>query len=155
MSSALTNRFGPRVVCFLGGVCSGCAFAISMFAQNVYTLYVTFGALSGKNLQPCLPNNFFQMSIHLVRTSTFETTHGILNLPRTITCYLQPATMPHESPEPVKNHHLFLLVSDLFVLNLSSKHFIYCKNVSWQKSKSSYNNVSIYKTFHLIIHISY
>lgn len=48
--SALTNKYGCRVVSIAGSVLSAFGFAISVFAPNLYYLYFTFGIVSGLGL---------------------------------------------------------------------------------------------------------
>ena len=48
VASALTNRYGCRKVTVVGAVVASSGFLLSLFAPNIYYLYVTFGILSGK-----------------------------------------------------------------------------------------------------------
>lgn len=48
VASALTNRYGCRKVTVVGAVIASSGFLLSLFAPNIYYLYVTFGILSGK-----------------------------------------------------------------------------------------------------------
>ena len=45
--SALANVFGCRKTTIFGSVVASIGFVISYFAQNVQTLYITFGILGG------------------------------------------------------------------------------------------------------------
>ncbi|KAJ8309968.1 hypothetical protein KUTeg_011833 [Tegillarca granosa] len=47
LASALTNRYGCRKVTIIGAVIASIGFILSLFAPNIYYLYVTFGILSG------------------------------------------------------------------------------------------------------------
>jgi len=46
--SALTNKYGCRVVCMAGSVIASLAFALSIFSPNVNVLMITYGFLGGK-----------------------------------------------------------------------------------------------------------
>ena len=50
IASALTNRYGCRKTCMVGGVISGLGFIASSFVNSLEMLYVTFGLLSGFGL---------------------------------------------------------------------------------------------------------
>ncbi|ESO98864.1 hypothetical protein LOTGIDRAFT_213657 [Lottia gigantea] len=47
LASALTNRYGCRVVTMLGAVIAALGFIISLFAPNIYYLYFSFGIMAG------------------------------------------------------------------------------------------------------------
>lgn len=47
VASALTNRYGCRKVTVVGALVASLGFILSLFAPNIYYLYVTFGILSG------------------------------------------------------------------------------------------------------------
>ncbi|XP_050398485.1 monocarboxylate transporter 12 [Patella vulgata] len=47
LASALTNRYGCRIVTILGAFISSLGFIISIFAPNIYYLYFTFGIMAG------------------------------------------------------------------------------------------------------------
>ena len=46
--SSLVNKYGCRPVTVVGAVIAAVGLAISIFAPNVVTLYVTIGIVSGK-----------------------------------------------------------------------------------------------------------
>ena len=48
MSSFLTNLLGARLVCIVGSLIGCAGVILSMFANSVYALYVTFGFIAGK-----------------------------------------------------------------------------------------------------------
>ncbi|KAL5004781.1 hypothetical protein ScPMuIL_018237 [Solemya velum] len=47
IASALTNRYGCRPVTIAGALIAASGFILSLFAPNIYYLYVSFGILSG------------------------------------------------------------------------------------------------------------
>ncbi len=47
VSGALTNRFGHRAVVIAGGLTAAAGLVSSIFAHNIYHLYVTFGIITG------------------------------------------------------------------------------------------------------------
>lgn len=50
VASALTNRYGCRVVTIAGAIVAAIGFILSLFAPNIYYLFFSFGVLSGKTL---------------------------------------------------------------------------------------------------------
>lgn len=46
--SALTNKYGCRVVCIAGSCISAVAFALSIFSTSINMLMMTYGVLGGK-----------------------------------------------------------------------------------------------------------
>lgn len=46
--SALTNKYGCRVVCIAGSVIAATAFALSTLSPNVNVLMLTYGVMGGK-----------------------------------------------------------------------------------------------------------
>lgn len=46
--SALTNKYGCRVVCMAGSVIASIAFALSTLSPNVNVLMLTYGFMGGK-----------------------------------------------------------------------------------------------------------
>lgn len=48
VASALTNRYGCRVVTIAGAIVAAIGFILSLFAPNIYYLFFSFGILSGK-----------------------------------------------------------------------------------------------------------
>ena len=47
IASALTNRYGCRIVTIAGAIISSIGFGISIFAKDLYFLYVSAGFLAG------------------------------------------------------------------------------------------------------------
>ena len=47
IASALTNKYGCRYVTILGSLLASFGFAVSVFAPNVYFLYVSIGLIAG------------------------------------------------------------------------------------------------------------
>ncbi|XP_064638129.1 monocarboxylate transporter 12-B-like [Lineus longissimus] len=50
IASAFVNRFGCRFTTMMGAVVGSCGFILSIFAPNIYVLYVTFGLIGGLGL---------------------------------------------------------------------------------------------------------
>lgn len=48
LSSAMLNRYGARLSCAIGSVITSFGLISSVFATNVYFLFVTYGVISGK-----------------------------------------------------------------------------------------------------------
>lgn len=46
--SALTNKYGCRVVCIAGSIIAATAFALSTLSPNVNILMLTYGFMGGK-----------------------------------------------------------------------------------------------------------
>ncbi|XP_041373564.1 uncharacterized protein LOC121386626 [Gigantopelta aegis] len=47
IASALTNRYGCRVISIVGSLVAGVGFMLSLFAPNIYYLYISFGIMAG------------------------------------------------------------------------------------------------------------
>lgn len=47
LASVLVNRFGCRVVCIVGAFLCSVGYVLSIFAPNIYYLYITMGVLAG------------------------------------------------------------------------------------------------------------
>lgn len=47
LASALTNKYGCRVVTIAGSIIGGTGFVLSVFAPNLYYLYFSCGIMAG------------------------------------------------------------------------------------------------------------
>ena len=47
IASALTNRFGCRPVCIVGGVIASASFFLASFSQTIDQLMITYGVMAG------------------------------------------------------------------------------------------------------------
>ena len=50
LSAVLTNRFGYRLICMIGGFIGATGFIFSYYASNIYLMYVSYGALTGLSI---------------------------------------------------------------------------------------------------------
>lgn len=50
IASALTNRYGCRLVTIVGAIVASTGFILSLFAPNIYYLFFSFGVLSGNEV---------------------------------------------------------------------------------------------------------
>ena len=47
MAGRLTDRYGPKMVVFFGGLLLGCGFFLTGYIQEKWQLYLTYGLMSG------------------------------------------------------------------------------------------------------------
>ena len=51
--AALVMRLGCRFTTIIGGLLAALGYALSAFAPNIYTLYVTYGVIAGNRVIQC------------------------------------------------------------------------------------------------------